>query len=130
MTIFFKCDNCKFESDSLGTLKPCKDLQKRIGMPGDKITVPAGDCPDCGAFCFPERRYYHHIFSINFSVISPYLSGLVSPEELMIGFKRRARFLTREYDDRHPDVISEAVSPNGPSSPTNKAEWAKWKKSD
>lgn len=44
------CANCDWSGD-ISEADECRDFWSRV-EPGD--TVPAGDCPECGAFCFVE----------------------------------------------------------------------------
>lgn len=45
------CDNCggQFDLDLIVPLESCRDLGERLD-PGS--VVPAGECPECGAFCY------------------------------------------------------------------------------
>lgn len=47
-----RCDNCGWVGLADDT-EPCSDIEERMGEPGDEFIVPTGDCPECGAFCFP-----------------------------------------------------------------------------
>jgi hypothetical protein len=49
-----KCDSCD-KTYLVSELDECRDLWSRVEAGNE---VPAGDCPDCGAFCYlikPER---------------------------------------------------------------------------
>ena len=45
----YRCDNCGKEF-SFEQLSDMSDFWSRVSS-GD--TIPAGDCPECGAFCYP-----------------------------------------------------------------------------
>ena len=45
------CDNCDFETGDSSELLEFRDFWSRA-VPGS--TIPAGDCPECGAFVYPE----------------------------------------------------------------------------
>jgi len=47
-----RCDNCGVEWD-LEDLQPIKDLHQRVDPGG---VMPSGECPDCGALCYPEKK--------------------------------------------------------------------------
>jgi len=47
-----KCDNCSKIFDAID-LKDIEDLSLRIDAGG---IVPSGDCPDCGALCYPYTK--------------------------------------------------------------------------
>ena len=46
---YHECDNCGKEF-SWKNLKPIRDLTGRLDAGG---IVPTGECPDCGALCYP-----------------------------------------------------------------------------
>lgn len=49
-----ECQNCG-ETFELSDLKPIKDIHQRV-QPGE--SMPAGECPDCGALCqLREQRH-------------------------------------------------------------------------
>ena len=48
-----ECDNCG-HLWTYDQLKPIVDLLERI-EPGSE--VPIGECPDCGALCYPPEDY-------------------------------------------------------------------------
>lgn len=52
-----KCNNCDWEGDDsddgFTELGLCSDLYERLA-PGEEI--PAGDCPECRAFCYIVRE--------------------------------------------------------------------------
>ena len=55
-----ECDNCDWK----GRSEECEDIRdfwSRV-EPGD--IMPAGDCPECGAFCFLVRNVKHETGSV------------------------------------------------------------------
>jgi len=46
------CANCNIHWN-LEDLKPVQDLFQRIESGG---VVPSGECPECGALCYPEKK--------------------------------------------------------------------------
>ncbi len=51
MTPIYACQNCEWKGTE-AELAPYSDMEKRL-EPGD--TVPEGECPECGACCWPEE---------------------------------------------------------------------------
>jgi len=50
-----ECGNCGFRCD-IGDLDPCSNIWERLDFDaGRLIEVPAGDCPECGAFSYLEN---------------------------------------------------------------------------
>jgi predicted RNA-binding Zn-ribbon protein involved in translation (DUF1610 family) len=49
----YQCDNCEWTGDESALLE-CYDIWSRL-EPGD--TVQSGDCPLCGASCFPVETH-------------------------------------------------------------------------
>ena len=61
----FKCDNCarEFQPRELNHVFPdIPDLLTRVEPGG---TVPAGECPGCGALVYPVHRRAPHEASAN-----------------------------------------------------------------
>jgi hypothetical protein len=50
-----RCDGCEREHP-LADLAPIEDLEDRGWTPG--WPSPSGQCPTCGALCFPSRPVY------------------------------------------------------------------------
>ena len=98
MAEYYKCDDCGYESDNILDIVACKDFFQRV-VPGDQIIVPIGDCPKCGAFCFVHERYYNHMFTLAFTVVSKNDGKHVTTDEYWQGLKRRMRILARNNDE-------------------------------
>lgn len=73
-----RCDNClKLWPDS--KLRPIAHLGERLEPGG---TVPSGECPDCGALCYPVRRSTKRLFLVEQDVTR--LNGEYLTEALLV----------------------------------------------
>jgi hypothetical protein len=52
-----ECGNCKWTGDA-GDVEPYRDFWSRAEVGSD---IPAGDCPDCGAFCYLVDNPHRHV---------------------------------------------------------------------
>ena len=98
------CDNCG-KTFVEKKLKEIKDLLQRV-EPGR--IVPSGECPECGALCYPEngtRRYVLHVVGC----VDPLLAGpfLNAPER-----DAKARELRQKFPDSDAFFWLD-VSPDG-----------------
>ena len=62
-----ECANCGLRTKA-DDLDPTHDIWSRI-QPGE--ILPHGDCPECGAFCYPVNRPEIRLFKIEPGVIPP-----------------------------------------------------------
>ena len=68
-----ECANCGLRN-AANDLSPCHDIWSRL-TPGD--TMPHGDCPECGASCFPVKEPSTELPSaVIYSVTSDTASGM------------------------------------------------------
>ena len=122
MTEYYKCGDCDFESDKILDIVACKDFFHRV-VPGDKIIMPVGDCPKCGAFCYVDKRYYNHMFALTFTIVSQNDGGHITTDEFWQGLKRRIRILANNQDELEEAAQSDMACD---SYRTNYEEFLQW----
>jgi len=122
MAKYYKCENCQYETDDIEDLKESTDLCNRLTI-GETIIVPAGDCPECGAFCYVHKRYYNHALTLVFTVVSEHDGEHITIDEFKQGLKRRIRIL-----QKNPSELEEAAHCELPydSYPTGHEEFLQW----
>ena len=70
----YQCDNCEW-TGKIEEMDECRDVWSRV-EPGDRMGF--GDCPECGAFCFPEEEAKPAPVSTNSKEVIEDLLGAVS----------------------------------------------------
>lgn len=114
-TVMHECDNCDWtgtEDQLRDVLADMEDLFERI-EPGH--IVPSGDCPECGANCYPVEEvrpvmrlsiFAHHVAEIVGNTTQPGSFTLAPCEgvraEVVISQSERSPF----HDNRIHDTVS------------------------
>ena len=82
------CDNCG-QTFAGKKLKQIKDLLQRVEPGG---IVPSGECPECGALCYPEKETRRYVLQV-VGDVEPKLNGPYASEKAR---DRAARKLRKE----------------------------------